>query len=116
MNWKYPIRLTGGLIGPIWWPSGRVCCALITLDLRHEASRSLDRNVTLRELLLSIQTERGGDFQHCQFTGDTELTISRTKRTERMTTTTQCTWKLTSFKSVSDLVAGDQYSSDYHDA
>lgn len=109
---KYRMRLIGALTGPIWWPSGAIAGRQIDVDLVSEAGR-MD-NPTLRELLLHIVHERGGDFQGCDFTSDTEIVITR-DRAQRtgFNTIRSRYWPITAFKSVADMVKADTYAGDF---
>ena len=52
---------------------------------RHDAERQVARiaatsDVTLRDIVLSILRERGGDLQDARFSVDTVVTVTRTRR------------------------------------
>ena len=65
------IKITGYLVGPIWWPAGLECYKHFTYDLTREDERFCGRDGThepgtLRDHVLSLMMEHGGDFQHCE--------------------------------------------------
>lgn len=112
MTGKYRIVLSGGLVGPIWWPAGVECCKPVTIDLRDLASR-MD-NPTMRELLLYVTQRHGGDFQGCDFTEDTTIVVSREVMTAQHLTVRARYWPITAFKSVADMVKVGAISDDYN--
>lgn len=106
MIWKYNMVLRGQLRGPIWWPAGRTFTKDLDIDLGRYAAR-FDRGVTLRQLLLSIQMEQGGDFQSCDFTAETEIIVSSDTGVHNGYRNMRYRyWPITAFKSVHDLVEG----------
>ena len=71
--------LSGGVCGPIWWPTGAMCGRPIKHNARG-AWGFMDRfnePCTFREALDSLLNQEGGDFQHAQFTADTVIRIER---------------------------------------
>jgi len=110
MNWKYQLRLVGGLTGTMWMPA---CPGAVKVDvnLNREAARMDDP--TLRDLCLHLIAEKGGDFQDTRFTGDTYIEISRVRVRQSLARRHSRLWELTKFKSVADMIAVDIHSCYY---
>lgn len=68
--------LSGGICGPIWWPTGAMCGRPMRVDL-HGKFRRFSEPATFRDVLESILMEHGGDFQSAKFTADTEIVVLR---------------------------------------
>lgn len=108
----YSYRLQGALTGSTWWPTGAHCGFTIDYNLNRECGRITPADgLTLRDALLFLLGEHGGDFQGAEFTEDTFLTVTRYSNGQRSSRD----WSITAFPSVSDLVAKDVYSSDFCD-
>jgi hypothetical protein len=107
----YEISLRGGLCGRIWMPA-----TLAGMDLSVDLSREIDRftdKPTLRELLLHVLCEHGGDFQSASFTCDTEIVVRRETLSDGRRKVVSRSWPITAFKSVSDMVEADVFTGDY---
>lgn len=70
------VDLNGGFCGSNWMP-GCDCRLPISDDLQSRFSRITGGRVSFRDALLSLQNEKGGDFQNPSFTADTTITIKR---------------------------------------
>lgn len=68
--------LSGGICGPIWWPTGAMCGRPLRVDL-HGKFRRFSEPASFRDVLESILMEHGGDFQSAKFTADTEIVLLR---------------------------------------
>lgn len=114
----YDVKLIGGLTGKIWWPVGAQCGFPIRIDLKEEAQRFSEKP-TLRELVLHLFRERGGDFQSTELTADTVIVVSRCEvrqeGSKRVTTHVCREWPITAFKSIKDCVNSEVYSTDFCD-
>lgn len=101
------ITISGYVVGPIWWPAGAECyVGPVTFDGTDYEARCVDSSrpgepvhLTLREHVLAMLREHGGDFQHCEL-ADGMLTIERRRsgafRHVR-------TFELSMFPSIADL-------------
>src|SRR5579859_7855073 len=69
--------VSGGIVGQMWLPptlGGKPFQG----DIRQQIRRySVSKGITFRDVLLSMLTEHGGDFQNPQFSADTVLRIER---------------------------------------
>ena len=108
---KYNVKLTGGITGNIWWPAGQRGITRLSVSINQEEKR-MD-NPSLRDLVGSILTHRGGDFVHPELTCDTELVVTSFKITTTQTLTRQRRWPITSFPSVADYIAEGIYAHDF---
>ncbi len=68
--------LSGGICGPIWWPTGSICGRPLRVNLRSKFKRFSDP-ASFRDVLESVLMEEGGDFQAAKFTADTEIVLLR---------------------------------------
>jgi hypothetical protein len=105
----YDIRLSGAITGALWWPVGVAAGVDISIDVTREAARFTEAP-TLRELVLHIIGERGGDFGgDVRLTEDTTLTVtSRSNGRSRSRD-----WPITAFPSIADCVALEAFSFDF---
>lgn len=103
----YDLTLSGGITGTMWWPQAEGAISF-RLDLSREIGRFTEKP-TLREALLHVLMEKGGDFQNSVFTADTCLTITA-RKPDRMKSRT---WEITSFPSIADMVNAEVYHSDF---
>lgn len=109
---SYKITLSGGVCGKLWMPA-----MTGGMDINVNLSREIDRftdKPTLRELLLHVLMEHGGDFQSASFTVNTDIVVSREVVTSDRRRMVSRTWSIGAFKSVTDLVDPDAYSSDFY--
>ena len=98
------ISLAGHLVGSIWMPAME-CSQYISADLTREQERFTEKP-TLRELLLHILMEHGGDFRSASFSRETTITLETTqprKDGKGYRTRRRC-YELTQFPTVADLV------------
>jgi hypothetical protein len=105
----YDIKLYGAITGNMWWPVGEPAGKDICISLSNEADRFTD-TPTLRDLMLHVITEHGGDFGgDVRFTEDTTITV-----TSRATGRSRSRdWPITAFPSISDMVAKEVFSGDF---
>jgi len=68
--------LSGGICGPIWWPTGSICSRPLRVNLKSKFKRFSDP-ASFRDVLESVLREEGGDFQAAKFTVDTEIVLLR---------------------------------------
>ena len=93
------IRITGYVVGPIWWPVGEECYKAFTYNVTNEKKRWSEPG-TLREHVLAITND--GDFQGCEIAdGTLEVTIYKPNRSRSRT------FDLTLFPSIADCVKTD---------
>lgn len=71
--------LSGGICGPIWWPSSAVCGRPLRVNL-HDKFKRFSEPASFRDVLESILMHEGGDFQSARFSADTELVFLRKTR------------------------------------
>ncbi len=98
------ITISGYLVGPIWMPPVE-CYKHFTYDLSREAPRLEGRDgerATLRDHILSMMTEQGGDFQWCEI-ADAVLCITIYKPNRQRSRI----WYLRSFPSIADCIKTD---------
>ena len=103
----YDMRLSGGITGKMWWPTGAQGITPINLDLTREAAR-MD-NPTLRELLLHVLAENGGNFQSSEFTADSFITVTSRKPGQKRWRD----WELSVFPSIRDMLNPDVGTYDF---
>ena len=91
------IRISGTLVGPIWWPAGAECWRDVSWDATDYECRC-GEPLTLREHVDALLTNEGGDFQHCAI-ADGVLTIVRRRGSTRRVRT----FPLDRFPSIADM-------------
>lgn len=103
---RYDMTIQGGVTGAMWWPTGVRAGRSFSISARD--MDSLDARMdspSLRELLLHVLSDEGGDYQGAEFTSDAVLTVRGVARTRE--------WPLTAFPSVRDLIAVDTFAGDF---
>lgn len=68
--------MNGGFCGSNWMP-GCDCRLEVSDDLQSRFGRITGGRVSFRDALMSLLTEKGGDFQNPSFTADSTITIKR---------------------------------------
>lgn len=106
------ITLYGGVTGNLWMPSHVRGCKRLRVNLENERAR-LTGKPTIRQLLLYLLMEHGGDFQNAKFTCDTVVQFVRTKQEGRRTVKRIREVDLDKFKDVSDLIAEGVFEGDF---
>lgn len=67
------ISIKGYLIGAIWWPVGEECYKPISYSVTREDGRFSEPG-TLRDHVLHMLMEHGGDFQNARVAGEIVVT------------------------------------------
>ena len=105
--------LSGGICGPIWWPTGAMCGRPIRVDL-HGKFRRFSEPASFRDVLESVLMEEGGDFQSARFTADTEIVFLRKTHTGTHKYQIRARVReLAAQPDFKDLVNADSYTSDF---
>lgn len=110
--------LQGGLCGSLWWPVGQLAGFPITEDMRARFARfahpDAGDHITFRDALLSVLSERGGDFQGASFTEDTELVLRMEKRDGSRSRIVVKGIPLSSLPDCADLVRAEAFAGDFN--
>ena len=105
--------LIGAFCGSIWMPAVKATLP-VTEDMRSRFERFSTSDVSFRDALLSLQNEKGGDFQNPSFTADTVLIIKRVKFISPGHTETRVREiEVQNLKDCADLVDTETYSYDF---
>jgi len=107
--------ISGGICGHLWMPA--VMAGKTTRKSLRGPFGIMDRftePASLRDALLLLLSEDGGDFQDAAFTADTRIVVIR-KRNDGPGRTTVHVWEreLPEISSLSDLVNLDAYTGDF---
>jgi hypothetical protein len=93
------VRITGFVVGPIWWPVGVECYKPLNYSITREDAR-FSAPGTLRDHVLAATND--GDFQHCTI-AQGRLVVTRLIGSRRVTRG----WPLDYFPSVRDCLHPD---------
>lgn len=103
MTRNHSFKITGYLVGPIWWPSGSECWKDLDYDLSSEDARFTEPG-TLRDHILRATND--GDFQNCSIAHG-ELVATRCYRRGERTVREVRSWPLERFPSIADCLHDD---------
>lgn len=101
--------LRGGIVGPIWWPTGAKCAKELTV--------TLDRDRPLYEELADVLND--GDFQAAYLTADSYIELVSSRDMYTGTSVIRDRWthskfiEITTLPSIKDLVDEDAWLPDF---
>lgn len=105
--------LSGGICGPIWWPNRAICGKPIRVNLKNLFDRYLEP-ASFQDVLESVLTNEGGDFQSARFTADTEIVFLRKKGISPYKWETRVKiWELVNRPEFSDFVDAEHFTYDF---
>ena len=102
-NRTHKFRISGFLVGPIWWPNGAECWKNLNYDLSDMDSRFSDPG-SLRDHILHATID--GDFQNCTI-AQGELIATRHIFKHGRQITESRSWPLDFFPSIADCLHPD---------
>jgi len=112
----FTTEIRGAFCGHIWMPNIKATLP-VNDDLRARFNRfSSKAGATFRDALLSLQNEKGGDFQSVNFTADTVLYIERVRTIATNHYETRVKEiPVSDLPDCADLVDQETFSYDYND-
>lgn len=118
MKIEATIKVTGAICGKIWWPQGAVCGKGFSETISHNQqcfNKKWDKGDTLRDCLLSILTNMGGDFQNAQFTTDSEVEFTANVVTRKgARTVLSRVYAIGELPGCGDLADSEYFASDFN--